>query len=238
MFINKMINLRCKYSSKLGVAITGSTGYIGTRLINLINTDDFETIAFENIKESSIIIHLASNISSTREAMLENIATDTYVLEIANLKHKGLIYASTNNVYPFSIDCRTHDSTRINNYYSASKIIGERLFTDLSQLPCIVIRIPDVFGVRQRHGNFFRAIEYSILNETPLIQYGSGYKRRTYIHIDELCEIIKFLLKNFIKKEKNTSILNVGYNDSASISEILNTVSMLTGLKIEFKSIL
>jgi nucleoside-diphosphate-sugar epimerase len=232
-----MIDLRCKYSSKLGVAITGSSGFTGTRLRYLFGADDFLTVAYEDIKESSVIIHLAANVLPTREAMLENITIDTYVLEIANRKHKGLIYASGNNVYPFSVDCRTSDSTRCNDYYSASKIVGERLITELANLPFTVIRIADVFGIGQRHGNFFKAIENSVLNRKPLKQYGAGQKRRTYIHIDELCEIIKFLTFKHKENQQQSSILNLGYSDSASISEIINLVSNMTGLKIEMNSI-
>jgi nucleoside-diphosphate-sugar epimerase len=226
------MDLRCKYSHKLGVAITGATGFIGSKLIHVFGADDFEVTPFENIEAGAVVVHLAADVSSTRAALLANIAADTYLLEIVNQKHKGLVYASGNNVYPYALDCRVNECTRCNDYYATSKIVGEKLVSEWAKVPAVLVRIADVFGVGQRHGNFFRAIEQAVRTGMPLNQYGLGLKRRTYIHVAELCDMLKFIALNYLGYVQPVPVFNLGYEDSGSIEEIFRMVSSMTGLQV------
>lgn len=226
------MDLRCKYSPSLGVAVTGSTGFIGSQLLNTFKVADFKAIPVELIEDAAVIIHLAADVSSTRHAMLTNIAIDTFLLEVVNQKHKGLIYASSNNIYPYALDCRINEFPRCNDHYAASKIFGEKIYSEWTKVPTVSVRIADVFGVGQRHGNFFKAIERSIQTEASLQQYGRGLKRRTYIHIQELCESLKFIALHGLEDRQPSRSVNLGYADSASIAEILDMVSELTCLTI------
>lgn len=45
------------------------------------------------------------------------------------------------------------------------------------------LRIGDVFGMNQKHGNFFKNIENSIRNELPLKLYGEGLKVQKFMFI-------------------------------------------------------
>lgn len=227
-----MMDLRCKYSPALGIAITGATGFIGNKLVATFDVNDFEPRPFEAVDAGSIIIHLAADVSPTRDAMLKNIAIDAFVLEAVNAKHKGLIYASGNNVYPYALNCRIAELQRFNDYYAASKIFGEKLFAEWATVPTVSVRIADVFGVGQRHGNFFKAIEQAVRAGMPLIQYGKGLKRRTYIHVQELCGMLRFIALNRLIISQPGDVLNLGYFDSASIAEIMNEVVDLTGASI------
>lgn len=226
------MDLRCKYSSSLGVAVTGSTGFIGSRLIDVFGTDDFTAIPFESIESGAFVVHLAADVSPTRDAMLANVAADTWLLERVNKFHRGLIYASSNNVYPYALDCRIDELQRCNDYYAASKIIGEKIVSDWSKVPTVSVRIADVFGIGQRHGNFFKAIEQALSSGMPLKQYGRGLKRRTYIHVQELAEMLKYIALNSFCSSGRGSALNLGYADSASVSEILDMVAMVSGSEI------
>ena len=228
------MDLRCKYSPTLKLAITGATGYIGQNLIKLLSGNDFFPVPIEDIPNGAVIIHLAADVSNNREAMLTNIALDSLVLEIANARHRGLVYGSSNNVYPYALSCRVNELLRSNDYYSASKIFGERLIADQGKLPSLTLRIADVFGVGQRHGNFFKAIENSIRTKTPLKQFGSGLKRRSFIHVAELCTQIEYIAKNYFEDgtpSTNTAI-NVCYSDPASVEEILAIVSGISGVPV------
>ena len=226
------MDLRCMFSPKLAVAITGATGFIGRNLIAAFDVDDFESRSFESVDPGSVIIHLAADVSSTRDALLSNIAIDTFVLETINSKHKGLIYASSNNVYPYAFNCRIAELQRFNDYYAASKVFGEKLIADRASVPSVSVRIADVFGVGQRHGNFFRAIENSIRTAAPLNQYGKGLKRRTYIHVRELCGMLKFIASSQLESTQFCGALNLGYADSASVAEIIDNVANIAGISI------
>jgi len=226
------MDLRCKFSPKLGVAITGATGFIGSKLVAAFDVDDFAPRSFESVDAGAIVIHLAADVSPTREALLTNITVDTFVLETVNSKHKGLIYASGNNVYPYALNCRIDELQRFNDYYAASKVFGEKLIAEWASVPAVSVRIADVFGVGQRHGNFFKAIEQAVRTKMPLNQYGKGLKRRTYIHVLELCGMLKFIASNRLEVSQPGDALNLGYCDSASVAEIINEVADLTGASI------
>lgn len=227
------MDVRCKYSPKLGVAITGSTGFVGRNLIDAFDSDDFESMPFDSVRSGALVIHLASDVSATRDALLSNLAVDTWLLEIVNRRHRGLVYASTNNVYPHAVDCCVDERLRCGDYYSASKVFGEKLIAEFSLVPTVSLRIADVFGLGQRHGNLFRAIESSIISGAALKLYGNGLKRRSYIHVVELCEIIKFISTQCLDDFRPGLALNIGYSDSATVSEIMEMVSDLSGLPIE-----
>lgn len=228
------MDLRCLASPSLGIVITGASGYIGRNLCSFFGSDDFESIAFEDAKEDSIVIHLAADVSSSREAFLSNLAIDTMVVDHVNERHKGLVYASTNNVYPYALDCQVNDVVRSNDYYATSKIFGENLLSRLGSKASVSLRIGDVFGPGQRHGNFFKAIELAVKTSQPIKLYGLGLKRRTYIHIAELCFIIKHIVSGFSKDIYHGQAINIGYADAATIHEIVDVISNCSGLPIEY----
>lgn len=228
-----MMNLRCKYSSKLKIAVTGSTGFIGRQLLKTFNTEDFVDVFSDAIPPGALLIHLAAEVSPSRDAMLRNLESDSWLIEQVNRNHRGLIYASTNNVYPYSLACRTSEHRRCNDYYAASKIFAEMLISDTIRVPSTILRIADVFGIGQRHGNFFRAVENSLSNSTPLKLYGKGLKCRNFIHVNELCRILHFICTDTTHRESYGTTLNVGYGDSANIFEIVEIVSKISGLPIE-----
>lgn len=225
------LDLRCKYSAVHRVAITGATGYAGSHLLSLYGEESFAPADFDDLPPGSLVVHLAANVSNSREALMENIAIDTHVFEQVNAQHRGLIYASTNNVYSFGLDCRVGDKLRYNDYYSAAKIFAEGLLEDRLAVPFVALRISDVFGVGQRHGNFFKAIEGAVRKRADLARYGAGLKRRTHIHVQELAGFIHWLTGTFDSVPTRT-MLNIGYADSASVCEIVEYAAELTGLHI------
>lgn len=229
------MDLSCRHSSSLRIAITGANGYIGSRLINAFGSDEFVATTVSSLQQPSLIIHLAANVSPTREAMMTNLEMDSWLVDkINDTKHLGLIYASSNNVYPKAINCKIDETPRCHDYYAASKIFGEKIVLNMSHAPTIVLRIADVFGFNQRHGNLFKAIENAVIERSAFQQYGKGLKRRTYIHVDELCKIIVFLASRIVNGVRAETIFNIGYEDSASVAEILELVAEMTQLPIRY----
>jgi nucleoside-diphosphate-sugar epimerase len=231
------VDLRCKYSAGNRIAITGSTGYIGRQLIASFPMQDFVAVDFDKVPAGALIIHLAANVSNTWEAFLENIRMDILVLELTNKMHRGLIYGSSNNVYPYTVDCRPEEKTRGDDCYAAAKVAGEQLLLDMVKKPLVVLRIADVFGCGQRHGNFFKALERSLQERTDIALFGLGLKRRTYIHVVELVRYINWIAVQGFDLAVAKKILNIGYSDSASVFEIVNQASVISGLSIVNKAV-
>lgn len=232
------MDLRCNYSPSLGVAVTGSTGYIGSRLVTFLGADGFLPCPIDEVAPGAALVHLGADVADTRDAMLANLAADSWLAELAQKgKFSRIVYASGNNVYPRALECRVEEQTRCNDYYSASKVFGERIIAEFSRVPTVSVRIADVFGVGQKHGNFFRAIEQSLTSATPLKQFGLGLKRRTYIHVDDLCAILQYLLTGNFGAAGVHTVFNVGYPDSASVADILKIVARVANLPVEEVSV-
>ncbi|WP_291387508.1 MULTISPECIES: NAD(P)-dependent oxidoreductase [Achromobacter] len=228
------MDLRCKYSPSLGVAVTGATGYIGNRLVDILGADSFSPTPVEDVAPGTALVHLGAAVANSRDAMLANLAADSWLVELAQGgKFSRIIYASTNNVYPRALECRLDERTRCNDHYAASKVFGERLMAEFSQVPTVSIRIADVFGVGQKHGNFFKAIEQSLASGTPLKKFGLGLKRRTYIHVDDLCALLRYFIAGNSGIGEAHTVFNAGYPDSASVADILEVVSRVAQLPIE-----
>lgn len=232
------MDLRCKYSPSLGVAITGATGYIGSRLIDILGAESFSLSPVDEVAPGTVLVHLSAAVANTREAMLENLAADSWLVELAHTgRFSRIVYASTNNVYPHALECRLGEQTRCNDFYSASKVFGERLISELSPIPTVSVRIADVFGKGQKHGNFFKAIEQSLASGTPLKKFGLGLKRRTYIHVDDLCAIFRYLIAGNVGAIGAHTVFNAGYPDSASVAEIVEHVAGVAQLPVEQVSV-
>lgn len=228
------MDLRCKYSSTLKVALTGATGYIGARLISLSGSNDFVPCLIDQVEPGCALIHLGASVAPTRDALLQNLAADTWLLEQArDGRFSQIIYASGNNVYPRALDCRPGDTTRCNDYYGASKVFGEQLFAEFSAVPTVSVRIADVFGDGQKHGNFFKAVEQALVASSALQKFGLGLKRRSYIHVDDLCGMLLHLAREQYGSIGMQTVFNACYADSATVAEIVDQVAGAAGLPIE-----
>lgn len=231
------LDLRCKYSSEYRIAVTGATGYVGRKLLDLFDDTQFIAVEFDSIPLGALVVHLAANVANTRDALIDNVSIDTHVFSAVNEMHRGLIYASSNNVYPSALDCRVTEKLRYNDYYSASKIFAEGFLFDRSTVPFVSLRISDVFGPGQKHGNFFKAIERSVRGQSDLAIYGLGLKRRTHIHVHELAKFIKWIAIDGFSSLPVQTVLNVGYPDSASVAEVIDLATTLTGLQVVDKPV-
>jgi nucleoside-diphosphate-sugar epimerase len=223
------------YCSKSKLIITGFKGYIGNQLIQFLqNTIINENCIIGRIEdfllEASCVIHLGASVEPKLESFKNNLITDIEILEIINNAKIPLIYASSNNVYPFKSNCDGNDYS-INDCYSASKVFGEQIIKNFIKVPYIFLRIGDVFGYEQKHGNFFKNIENAIKNNLPLKLYGEGLKVRSYVYVEELCHMILFCANNVIKYNGNS--FNLCNQQNANLKSIIDYFAEKTKLPIQ-----
>lgn len=225
-------DLRCHYSSRLRLAVTGATGFIGRAVVG-DPSHGFTTCGFADVPDDSVIVHLAAVVASKRSDAAINVSIDLWVFEEVQRRHAALVYASTNNVYPFAVDCRTDGETRCNDFYSASKVFGERLIFDALSKPFSIVRIADVFGKGQRHGNLFRAMEKAIRAREPLHKIGLGLKRRSYIYAPELASLLLDVAIRLRRGETVPLCINACYPDSLSVGELVEMVGRMADLPVD-----
>lgn len=214
--------------------ISGSRGYIGSNLLGQFELLKQGNLFDIDIDKIDFFIHLAAQIQlDDLKSFLNNIVLDNYIFDYCAEKNIKLIYASTNNVYEFKENCKETDDYRNNDTYSLSKILGETmLFSKTTKtLNFAILRIGDVFGKNQNHGNFFKALQKSILENESIKLYGDGSKIRNYIYIKELLNIVKFFIEN--PENINNEAYNICFSESYSIKQIVENIAKQSSLNIE-----
>jgi len=208
-------------------AITGYTGYVGRSIVKFGSLQGIESFLSDQV--ASHVIHLAAHIEEDSNAVVENQKIDQEVYDYCELHKAHLTYASGNNVYPFTLDCDINSPLDLDtsSNYAKSKIQGETLLKSYT-FPRAILRIADVFGLNQRHGALFQAIQEAVVLHHPLKLFGSGSKTRNYIYIEDLVQYI--LHCSSISAE---GIFNVCYSDPQSTVAIMSSVVSFTQLQID-----
>lgn len=225
----------------MSLLITGGTGYIGKRLVrqlekkyssiysvgieelNLLNyTDTLNFLKNNNITE---VIHLGWSMENENKAIYDNIEALINLIRACDLvKIEKFIFASTNNVYGTSGNSCLFSENDIPkpddaNKYGISKYIGEKLINYTLKEKSCIIRIADVYGPGQTHGNLIKAIVSNVENKENLKLYGKGKRERDYIYIDDVIRGIEFIYENNL-----TGTYNLGTGVGTNIKKIVDIV--------------
>jgi Nucleoside-diphosphate-sugar epimerases len=225
----------------MSLLITGGTGYIGKKLVqqlekkyspihsvgieelNLLNyTDTLNFLKDNNITE---VIHLGWSMENENKAIYDNTEALINLIRACELVEvKKFIFASTNNVYGTSVDSCLFSENDIPrpddaNKYGISKYIGEKLINYTLKEKSCIIRIADVYGPGQTHGNLIKAIISNIENKENLKLYGKGERERDYIYIDDVIRGIEFIYENNL-----TGTYNLGTGVGTNIKKIVDIV--------------
>lgn len=170
----------------------------------------------ENIGTVDIILHLAASSHVDRSILYplqfvqDNVVGTAHVLEYArSLKNlERIIYFSTDEVFgpaPPGISYSERDRYNSTNPYSATKAAAEELCTAYENtygLPIYVTHTMNVFGHRQLSEKFIPRTIYLTKNDQPVLIHSNPEKTqagsRTYVHVDDVCSAVLFLLTNAI----------------------------------------
>ena len=97
----------------------------------------------------------------------------------------------------------------------------------MQEKSCIV-RIADVYGPNQNHGNLIKGIISNIENKENLKLYGEGKRQRDYIYIDDVIRGLEFIYENNLK-----GIYNLGTGVGTSVKEIIDIVLKICQNRID-----
>jgi nucleoside-diphosphate-sugar epimerase len=224
---------RIVFSPALQTVVTGATGFLGRNVVAVSGQSDWRPLEISDMPVDAVIIHLGANVSGTQESLAENVSLDQKMIDVSRERNARLIYASTNNVYAHALECSPLDRVSPVGPYAIAKCAGEMAINSSLGASADICRFADVFGVGQRHGNFFRAIEAAVADLTELQQVGAGAKRRTYIHVQDAARVLLWLARQRPDADTGHSrVWNVGYPDSATVAEILRLVADESGLPL------
>ena len=206
--------------------------------------------AKKSLKNARNIYHLASRAygvgySSKNhvETLLHNEKITNNLLEIfEETKPEKLLLASSSCVYedhgPQIINERPlfeKDPERVNRGYGWAKRFLEQKFillSELNKLDLKIVRPFNIYGERYKWvGEFSSAIPMLVKkvmdNEDPIIGWGSGNQRRSYMHAYDCARI----MKKIMDIDNKNIITNIGTKETISVSELIDIICEISEKK-------
>lgn len=232
------------------ILITGSAGFIGTPLCNLLRLRgeheivEFDLVYGDDIRDADLleklmqgvetVVHLAA-ISSVSPDVSDEEIIDTNCIGTLNVL-KEAVDAGVNNII-FASSAAVNEQLGIFDYalpisiYGSSKLSGEhycKIYSD--RIKTCVLRFQNVFGPGNTTGVIARLIYCALTGETFHLK-GTGLQTRDFIHVYEVCRSIEEVINRGI-----TGTHNVGSGKSVSINNLISYVQQATSRDIKIET--
>lgn len=223
------------------IAVTGSKGFIGSHLVSLLKSLNYEVIeinkdtgydltkkeTLKNIEEFDCMVHLAGRVSVNesfdfpQEYLHSNFTTTLNALELCRKYNAKMVFASS-NLYgtPSYLPIDEKHPVNITSPYTQSKFVCEQLcqfYSNSFGVRSIVLRQFNIYGIGMN--------EYSliptILKQVPdrKIILNDSRPRRDYMHIDDVTRAYLAAINYDVNEFE---IFNIASGKSYLVNEIVN----------------
>lgn len=177
------------------------------------------------------IIHLAgkgcdrASIKNPSDYTQANIVSTQNLLEYAKDNQiPQFIHASSSSVY--GVNPKTpwlESDTQLQpiSPYAFTKISSEHLghvYSQLYSIRFVTLRLPTVYGPRQRPNQAIHTFASNISHETAIVMHGDGNTRRDYTYIDDIVDGIVAALKY---QATPYEVINLGSNQLVELQEVI-----------------
>ncbi len=228
------------------ILITGSSGFVGSHLVNklskkhtvigydLVNKEDIldEKLLSKKLRGVDMVIHLAAFISATEswekplDYMRNNTLGTLSVVDCAiKVGVKKMIFFSSAAVKAKPL-----------TPYAISKINAENILSLYkNRMNIVIVRPENIYGPGQKANygyvihNFIKAVR----SGDKINIYGNGKQTRDFVYVDDVVESIDSIIEKKIKNET----LNIGTGNAVSIKYLAFLVCKILKRKtpIQFK---
>jgi len=205
----------------------------GVRIDPIDITKEEELSDWLNDKDISGIIYLSCIIPKSFEGadwdlFYDNLMMHRQVMDYWRKRKCHLIYASSSSVYiPHnSLPWREDSDNFPNNFYSISKLLGEKLFFQEYQngTPLTILRINAPFGAVTGRGTVVNIFLERALKGEDLTLYGTGNRQQDFIHVSD---VARAFLTSYLNKKHG--IFNIASGRTVTMRELAETIIDLTG---------
>jgi len=188
-------------------------------------SEEEQVLRILNDYNVDIIIHFAAqshvtlSFSNTSDFIQDNIVSSFFLFQAVKRYNKLKIFlnVSTDEVYgetSLLSDEQMKETDILNptNPYSASKACIEMIanaYVYSYNMPLITIRSNNVYGINQYNEKVLPKFINLLNNNKNLTIEGDGNHKRTFIHVDDVCNAIFTV----IEKGKIKEVYNIGNND-------------------------
>lgn len=157
----------------------------------------------------------------------DHIDTETPVLLLSShLLYKGTACPNfVDESLPYSFHPLADFALEAHKY-----ITSETYYLNVNPAPCMVIRTFPIYDTSSRFAvdSLVDRLVHRAHNCEPYIDPEYGYRKRSYLHIDDLINGFDALMKAFLHGQ--TGIYNLGSDKAITIKELYHTVWSLAGL--------
>jgi nucleoside-diphosphate-sugar epimerase len=229
------------------VLVTGSSGFIGSAVVEALAEDGWQVVSTTRIKgvsESTVfldlsqpesiinigrdnsfdaIVHLGANIGFSgqlsSELFMPNVLATGLLADLSAKLNAQFVFASAAIVHGIGTKRITFDTPLgPDSAYGKSKWLAEELIAASGVRNCI-LRIGGVFGLHgPTHLGLNRAITNAVKNVPPQLN-GTGEALRNYIYVKDIAAAISFVLQ---KGVEGTHLL--AGNEVISIKNMLQQI--------------
>jgi len=237
------------------VLITGSDGFIGQHLIQILEKKGIEVVKFDkdsgkdivnnkdfaDLSKTDTVFHLAA-VSGYKDskknsflAYKVNIMGTINVLEYCRKVRAKIVFPST-YVYtePYEKIKKETDPAKPTTNYSYTKYLGEQCCQFYSRIygtNSLILRTSNVYGAGQKGKYIVPIVTDHILNNKDLTLTKENVER-SFIYVDDLIEAY---IKLAEAKTKPGEIYNVGPDKSTTLKELVELISKLSGKQTKVK---
>ena len=203
-------------------------------MLDLLTTNKLRDLI--NKFEVSCIIHLATSRNYRQKFDTNLLMTNKVLQAMVGTNCKKIIFTSSLHVYGLTRIGKENFTRESVCDYGRSNLATETLiqyFCSNDGIEARILRLADVGGIKDYNGN--NALTKSI---TQLLQKGfitinsNNYKTfdgtctRNYIHISDVCKLMKKIFRDWSKSQGTCQIYDVGGKDTIST---LNLVKVILG---------
>ncbi|MDP3784925.1 MAG: GDP-mannose 4,6-dehydratase [bacterium] len=198
------------------------------------------------MRGKDIVFHLGAKVNVSEsilhpwEVLDANLRGTFNVLEASRRTGSRIIYASSSEVYGRPLTKAPLDETaelRPMSPYAASKAAADRLgfaYFQTYKTPVTILRFFNIFGERQREGNFGAVIPIftgRAIRGEALEVFGDGEQSRDYLHISDVLGAYCSVLDH---PELSGEVINFGTGSGTRIKDIAEYIAKKFNGKVRY----
>lgn len=223
------------------ILVTGSSGFIGTNLLNRLKSNGYDVVTFDvedgdiataefNFPKLDHVIHLASKtyVPASWENPLDfyrtNASGTTNILDLCRKQGCSLTYISS-YVYgtPQYLPVDENHPVAPVSPYNHSKLVAEdicRFYAEQFGVPVTILRPVNIFGPGQKESFLIPFIIQQALDSSiKTVEVMDLRPKRDFLYIDDFMDLITLTIGR-----KSYGVFNVGSGYSVSVQEIIETI--------------
>jgi len=221
------------------ISVFGGTGFIGGTFCNLYPNETI-TIARENkIPQSNNILYFIS--TTTNQNVFKNLHTDIDVnlnvlMDVLSNCNSNITFNFISSGFVYGndvINAKETDCCNPTGFYSITKKCAENLlisFCETFELNYRIFRVGNVYGFDKTVSTGKNVLGHMInllKNNEDITLYDGGYFLKDYMHVEDVCRAIKFVIDN----GNLNQIYNIAQGQSLFFRDIIERAKENTNSK-------